>query len=56
VAVLDQQLKQIQRSLHRSPGLLWARLRTQMRSRNWIETLEDKAITFLQRNRKPFRP
>lgn len=53
---LEAELKKVQASLQRSPTLLWARIRHQLRSRNWIETLEDKAISFLQRDRKPFQP
>lgn len=53
VDILYRDLKMIHGWLQRSPGMIWARLRTLLRSKNWIETLEDKAIAFLQRNRKP---
>lgn len=56
VAILKKQLKSIYAALHRSPTLVWARLRHKLHSRSLIETLEDKAIAFLQRNRKASTP
>ncbi len=56
VETINGSLKHIQTSLQRSPGLAWARMKRLLRSKNWIETLEDKAIAFLQRHRKPTRP
>ncbi len=53
---LEKHMKAIHKAIQRSPALLWARVRHACRSTNWIETLEDKAIAFLQRNRKPFQP
>lgn len=53
---LNTRLRTIQTSLQRSPGMAWARVRRLLRSKNWIESLEDRAIAFLQRNRKPFQP
>lgn len=51
VAELDEQLQSIRKTLQRSPGLTWARWRNALKSRNWIELLEDRAIDWLQRRR-----
>lgn len=46
---LQKQMKSVQRAVVRSPGHLALRLMRSMKSHNWIDVLEDKAVGWLQR-------
>lgn len=53
IQALQETYRLIQKTLQRSPQLMWTRIRRALQSQNWIELLEDKALDWLQRHRKP---
>ena len=50
---IKKEIKHVQHHLQRSPGMAWARIKAHLGARNWIEAIEDKALSYLQRNRNP---
>lgn len=51
IQAMRKKLKTVERTLQKSPHLAWTRMRRVIRSTNWIEYLEDKALDFLRRRR-----
>ncbi len=54
--ILQKQLKRIRKSIQRDPGFYMARFMEEIRTRNWIEVIEDKAVHLLRRALPANRP
>ncbi len=46
-------VRAVQRTLHKNPRRAWQRIRRGLLSTNWIAHMENRALQFMQRHRKP---